>query len=56
MSPEGARWGVTDPDLKMRLVREIRAIGASVIGHLQALAYIIAQSAPDMVEESRRTL
>ena len=31
MSPKGARWGVTDPDLKVKGVRGIRVVDASVI-------------------------
>lgn len=31
MSPRGARWGVTDPDLKLKGVRGIRVVDASVI-------------------------
>lgn len=31
MSPRGARWGVTDPDLKVKGVRGIRIVDASVI-------------------------
>ncbi|KAF9497848.1 hypothetical protein BDN71DRAFT_1429263 [Pleurotus eryngii] len=31
MSPRGARWGVTDPDLKLQGVRGIRVVDASVI-------------------------
>lgn len=30
MSPRGARWGVTDPDLKVKGVRGIRVVDASV--------------------------
>ncbi|KAJ8695629.1 hypothetical protein PTI98_008210 [Pleurotus ostreatus] len=57
MSPRGARWGVTDPDLRLKGVRGIRVVDASVIPHIpsahtQTAVYIIAERAADLIKES----
>ncbi|KAL4261700.1 GMC oxidoreductase family protein [Pleurotus pulmonarius] len=57
MSPVGARWGVTDPDLKVKGVYGLRVVDASVIPHMpsahtQAPVYIIAERAADLIKES----
>lgn len=36
MSPVGARWGVTDPDLKVKGVHGLRIVDASVIVELNS--------------------
>ncbi|KAL4255838.1 GMC oxidoreductase family protein [Pleurotus pulmonarius] len=57
MSPKGAHWGVTDPDLKVKGVRGVRVVDASVIPHMpsahtQTPVYIIAERAADLIKES----
>ncbi|KAJ8696713.1 hypothetical protein PTI98_006559 [Pleurotus ostreatus] len=57
MSPRGARWGVTDPDLKVKGVRGIRVVDASVFPHIPAAhtqgpVYIIAERAADLIKRS----
>ncbi|RDB15489.1 Pyranose dehydrogenase 3 [Hypsizygus marmoreus] len=55
MSPKGAQYGVTDPDLKVKGVQGLRIIDGSVLpylpsGHTQAPIYLVAERAADLVK------
>ncbi|KAG7445390.1 uncharacterized protein BT62DRAFT_1007126 [Guyanagaster necrorhizus] len=55
MSPEGADWGVVDPDLKLKGARGVRVVDASILpflpaAHTQAAVYIIAERAADLIK------
>ncbi|KAK0479231.1 aryl-alcohol oxidase precursor [Armillaria novae-zelandiae] len=57
MSPEGADWGVVDPDLKLKGANGVRIVDASVLpfipsAHTQAAVYIIAERAADLIKAS----
>ncbi|KAF4608011.1 hypothetical protein EYR40_000352 [Pleurotus pulmonarius] len=56
MSPKGASWGVTDPDLKVKGLNGLRVVDASVIplipaAHTQVPVYIVAERAADIIKE-----
>ncbi|EAU86932.2 aryl-alcohol oxidase [Coprinopsis cinerea okayama7 len=56
MSPKGAQWGVVDPDLRVKKVRGLRIVDASVMpyitsGHTQAPVYAIAERAADLIKQ-----
>ncbi|KAK0222756.1 pyranose dehydrogenase [Armillaria nabsnona] len=55
MSPPGAHWGVVDPDLRLKRVRGVRVVDASVLpylpaGHTQAPVYAVAERAADLIK------
>ncbi|GAW03262.1 Choline mitochondrial [Lentinula edodes] len=55
MSPEGAEWGVVDPDFHVKGVVGLRIIDASIMpfapaGHPQAAAYMIAERVADIIK------
>ncbi|KAG6888800.1 hypothetical protein C0995_005820 [Termitomyces sp. Mi166 len=57
MSPEGASTGVTDPDLKLKKTAGVRVVDASVFpfvpsAHLQAIVYVFAERASDIIKSS----
>ncbi|KXN83424.1 Alcohol dehydrogenase [acceptor] [Leucoagaricus sp. SymC.cos] len=54
MSPGGASYGVVDPDLKVKNVKGLRVVDASVMpfiiaGHTQTPVYVIAERAADLI-------
>ncbi|KAK0196138.1 pyranose dehydrogenase [Armillaria mellea] len=54
MSPPNAHWGVIDPDLRLKQVRGVRVVDASVLpyvpaGHTQAAVYAVAERAADLI-------
>ncbi|EKM76823.1 hypothetical protein AGABI1DRAFT_77908 [Agaricus bisporus var. burnettii JB137-S8] len=56
MSPKGADYGVVDPDLKVKGIRGLRIVDASVMpflisGHLLAGIYAIGERAADMIKQ-----
>ncbi|KAF5355518.1 hypothetical protein D9758_006375 [Tetrapyrgos nigripes] len=56
MSPKGASWGVVDPDLKVKGLRGLRVVDASVFpripsAHTQAATYAVAERASDLIKE-----
>ncbi|KAF5355514.1 hypothetical protein D9758_006376 [Tetrapyrgos nigripes] len=56
MSPKGASWGVVDPDLKVKGVRGLRVVDASVFpripsAHTQAPTYFVAERASDLIKK-----
>ncbi|KAG9226719.1 hypothetical protein CCMSSC00406_0008419 [Pleurotus cornucopiae] len=56
MSPKGASWGVTDPDLRVKGLNGLRIVDASVIplipaAHTQVPVYIFAERAADIIKE-----
>ncbi|KAF8661637.1 hypothetical protein AX16_001279 [Volvariella volvacea WC 439] len=57
MSPSGAKWGVVDPDLKVKGVEGLRVVDASVLpfvpnAHTQVPVYIIAERAAELIKAS----
>ncbi|KAJ6625745.1 aryl-alcohol-oxidase from pleurotus Eryingii [Mycena sp. CBHHK59/15] len=57
MSPNGATYGVVDPDLRIKGLTGIRIVDLSVVpfvpaAHTQAAAYIFAERAADLIKES----
>ncbi|KAG6917872.1 hypothetical protein DXG01_000642 [Tephrocybe rancida] len=60
MSPKGADFGVVDPDLRVKNVRGLRVVDASVLpvvpaGHTQAATYVIAERASDLIKDFWRS-
>ncbi|KAF4604041.1 hypothetical protein EYR38_004463 [Pleurotus pulmonarius] len=56
MSPRGASWGVTDPDLKVKGLQGLRVVDASVIplipaAHTQGPTYVYAEMAADIIKK-----
>ncbi|KAJ3505382.1 hypothetical protein NMY22_g17606 [Coprinellus aureogranulatus] len=56
MSPKGVGWGVVDPDLKVKGVKGVRVVDASVMpylpaAHIQAPVYAIAERASDLIKQ-----
>ncbi|KAJ3533122.1 hypothetical protein NMY22_g7465 [Coprinellus aureogranulatus] len=56
MSPKRAGWGVVDPDLKVKGVKGVRVVDASVMpylpaAHIQAPVYAIAERASDLIKQ-----
>ncbi|KAG7450013.1 alcohol oxidase [Guyanagaster necrorhizus] len=56
MSPPKARWGVVDPDLRLKQARGARVVDASVLpyvpaGHTQVAVYVVAERAADLIKE-----
>lgn len=59
MSPRGAKYGVTDPDLRVKNVDGLRIVDISVLpyvpsAHTQAAAYAIAERASDLIKDFYR--
>ncbi|THU96825.1 aryl-alcohol-oxidase from pleurotus Eryingii [Dendrothele bispora CBS 962.96] len=57
MSPKEAKWGVTDPELRVKGARGLRVVDASIFPHIpechiQALVYTVAERAADMIKEA----
>ncbi|KAK7434548.1 hypothetical protein VKT23_020157 [Stygiomarasmius scandens] len=57
MAPQKASWGVTDPELRVKGVKGLRIVDASVFPqipecHIQALVYTVAERAADFIKES----
>ncbi|KAG6844995.1 hypothetical protein H0H87_001767 [Tephrocybe sp. NHM501043] len=57
MSPKGAKYGVLDPDLKVKKISGLRVVDASIFpdipsGHTQAAVYVIAERAADVIKTS----
>ncbi|TFY81393.1 hypothetical protein EWM64_g2620 [Hericium alpestre] len=57
MSPKGARWGVVDPDFRVKNVQGLRVVDASVFPeipslHTQIPIYAIAERAADLIKGS----
>ncbi|KAJ6589469.1 aryl-alcohol oxidase [Mycena capillaripes] len=57
MSPEGATWGVVDPDLIVKGLRGLRIVDLSVVpfipaAHTQFATYVIAERASDLIKEA----
>ncbi|KAJ7600946.1 hypothetical protein C8J56DRAFT_813923 [Mycena floridula] len=55
MSPPGAHWGVVDPDLKVKGVKGLRIVDASVApslpaAHTSAAVYAISERAADIIK------
>jgi len=55
MSPVNAHWGVVDPDLKVKGVKGLRIVDASVIpslpaAHTSAAVYAVAERAADIIK------
>ncbi|KAF8164816.1 hypothetical protein B0H34DRAFT_793279 [Crassisporium funariophilum] len=54
MSPKGAKWGVVDPDLKVKGTEGLRIVDASVFpflpsAHTQGPTYLLAHRAADLI-------
>ncbi|KAF5354115.1 hypothetical protein D9756_007319 [Leucocoprinus leucothites] len=57
MAPRGAEWGVVDPEFKVRGLKGLRIVDASVIpfipsGHTQAPVYAIAEWASNVIRST----
>ncbi|KAF8133508.1 aryl-alcohol oxidase [Mycena galopus ATCC 62051] len=57
MSPNGARYGVVNPDLRVKGIAGLRVIDASVLpivpaGHTQAATYVIAERGADLIKQT----
>ncbi|KAF5351272.1 hypothetical protein D9756_008220 [Leucocoprinus leucothites] len=57
MSPQGANWGVVDPDLTVKNVTGLRIVDASVMpfvpcAHPQVATYVIAERAADLIRSA----
>ncbi|TFK22911.1 pyranose dehydrogenase [Coprinopsis marcescibilis] len=57
MSPRDAQWGVVDPDLRVKKVKGLRVVDASIMpfvpaGHTQAPVYAIAERAADLIKRT----
>ncbi|KAK7685401.1 hypothetical protein QCA50_011264 [Cerrena zonata] len=55
MSPVNAKWGVVDPELKVKGTKGLRVVDASIFPvipecHIQAAVYIIAERAADLIK------
>ncbi|KXN91298.1 Glucose dehydrogenase [FAD, quinone] [Leucoagaricus sp. SymC.cos] len=56
MSPEGAKWGVVDPDYYVKGTKGLRIVDASIIpyvtaGHTQVPVYALAERASDIIRQ-----
>ncbi|KAJ3520042.1 hypothetical protein NMY22_g12921 [Coprinellus aureogranulatus] len=56
MSPKGARWGVVDPDLKIKALKGVRVVDASIMpslpgAHIQVPVYAIAERASELIKQ-----
>ncbi|KAL4247801.1 GMC oxidoreductase family protein [Abortiporus biennis] len=56
MSPKGAKWGVVDERLRVKGVKGVRIVDASVFPkipdcHLQSSVYVVAEKAADLIKE-----
>ncbi|KAJ7586731.1 hypothetical protein C8J56DRAFT_1014658 [Mycena floridula] len=59
MSSKDATYGVVDPDLKVKTVKGLRIVDASILpfvpaAHTQAATYIIAEHGSDLIKENWR--
>jgi choline dehydrogenase len=57
MAPNGAPYGVVDPDLRVKGLIGLRIVDLSVVpyipaGHTQAGTYIIAERGADLIKEA----
>ncbi|KAF5355487.1 hypothetical protein D9758_006351 [Tetrapyrgos nigripes] len=57
MSPKDASWGVVDPDLRVKGVKGLRVVDASVMpmipaAHTQVPTYLISERAADLIKEA----
>ncbi|KAJ7099698.1 aryl-alcohol oxidase-like protein [Mycena epipterygia] len=57
MSPKGANYGVVDPDFRVKGVEQLRVVDASILpflpaGYTQAVVYILAERAADLIKQS----
>ncbi|THH15926.1 hypothetical protein EW146_g4634 [Bondarzewia mesenterica] len=57
MSPYGAKWGVVDPDLKVKGLKGLRVVDASILpfvaaGHTMAPVYVLAERAADLIKQA----
>ncbi|EAU87019.2 aryl-alcohol oxidase [Coprinopsis cinerea okayama7 len=55
MSPKNAQWGVVDPDLRVKKVKGLRIVDASIMpfivsAHTQAAVYAIAERGSDLIK------
>ncbi|KAF8997625.1 aryl-alcohol oxidase-like protein [Cyathus striatus] len=55
MSPRGARFGVVDPDLRVKGAARLRIVDASVLpmlpaAHTQVATYVVAERAADLIK------
>ncbi|KAF7322082.1 Alcohol oxidase [Mycena kentingensis (nom. inval.)] len=56
VSPFGAKWGVLDPNLRVKGVEGLRVVDVSVLpyivsAHTQAAAYLVGERGADMIKE-----
>ncbi|EAU87010.1 hypothetical protein CC1G_08481 [Coprinopsis cinerea okayama7 len=57
MSPKDAQWGVVDPDLRVKKVKGLRIVDASIMpyivaAHTQAAVYAIAERGSDLIKHA----
>ncbi|KAK7005885.1 mitochondrial choline dehydrogenase [Favolaschia claudopus] len=57
MSPKGAKWGVVDPDLKVKGLSGLRIVDLSIApfiptAHPQTAAYVIGERASDLIKNA----